>query len=55
MKDSYTGKEIPLGSGFTLYKKDGTPLHFLNQKSYKNFLMKRKPLWVSKKKKTTSK
>ncbi len=37
-KDSFTGKEIPKGTGHMYVKKDGTVYWFRNQKSEINFL-----------------
>ena len=37
-KDSFTGQEIPKGTGHMYVLKDGTIYWFLNQKSEKNFI-----------------
>jgi large subunit ribosomal protein L24e len=44
MKDSFTGKEIPRGTGLMYVKKDGSISYFGDKKSEKNVLkLKRKP------------
>ncbi len=43
-KCSFSGKDIPPGTGIMFVKKDGKVLWFLNSKCEKNFLkLKRKP------------
>ncbi len=44
VKDSFSGEEIPKGSGHMYVKKDGTVYWFKNTKTEKNFLkLKRAP------------
>ncbi|HZX19659.1 MAG TPA: 50S ribosomal protein L24e [archaeon] len=44
-KDSFTGQEIPKGTGHMYVKKDGTTYWFKNQKTETNFLkLKRNPV-----------
>ncbi len=44
VKDSFTGKDIPRGTGLMLVRKDGSILYFAGKKSEKNFLkLKRTP------------
>ncbi len=53
MKSSYSGTELPKGTGFMYVKKDGTVLYFLDQKEYKNWGMGRvgkKMKWTKAKK-----
>ena len=57
MRSSYSGIEIPKGTGFMYVKKDGTVLYFTNQKEFKNWKMKRvgkKLKWIRTKKKVKS-
>lgn len=37
-KCSFSGKEIPKGTGIMYIKKDGTVMHFFSSKEKKNFL-----------------
>ena len=44
VKDSFSGKEIPRGTGMMYVKKDGTIFYFADKKSEKNLLkLERKP------------
>lgn len=44
-KCSFSGDEIPAGTGMMYVKKDGKVLYFKNSKCFKNFLkLGRKPL-----------
>lgn len=44
VKSSFSGKEIPPGTGIMYVKKDGRILHFLNRKEEKNMIhLGRKP------------
>jgi len=44
VKCTFSGQEIPEGTGIMYVKKDGKVLHFKDRKSEKNFLkLKRKP------------
>lgn len=44
MKDSFSGKEIPPGTGLIFVKKDGTIHYFAGTKTKRNFLkLKRNP------------
>jgi large subunit ribosomal protein L24e len=38
VKCSFSGKEIPKGTGIMYIKKDGTVMHFFSSKEKKNFL-----------------
>jgi len=55
MKSSFSGKEIPKGTGKMYVQKDGKVLYFASRKEEKNFLkLKRNPRkvkWVIKEKK----
>ncbi len=42
-KCSFCGKDIPLGTGFTLFKKTGESLSFCSRKCSVNHSMKRNP------------
>lgn len=45
VKCSFSGKEIPKGTGIMYVKKDGKVLYFLNSKCEKNYLkLNRKPI-----------
>ena len=47
-KSSFSGKEIPPGTGITYVKKDGKILYFLNRKEEKNMIkLGRKPRRVT--------
>ncbi|MFH0836050.1 MAG: 50S ribosomal protein L24e, partial [Candidatus Micrarchaeota archaeon] len=37
------GKPVEDGTGFTVFKKDGTPRHFCSHKCKRNVDLKRKP------------
>jgi len=41
MKSSYSGVEMPKGTGFMYVKKDGTTLYFANQREYRNLQLGR--------------
>lgn len=43
MNCSFCGQELRQGTGVTLYKKDGSPVHYCSRKCEKNALMKRNP------------
>ncbi len=50
VKCSFTGKEIPPGTGIMYVKKDGKVLWFINSKAEKNYLLGRKArdkLWTA--------
>ncbi|RME31087.1 50S ribosomal protein L24e [Candidatus Woesearchaeota archaeon] len=50
VKCSFSGKEIPPGTGIMYVKKDGKVLWFLNSKAQKNYLLGRKArdrLWTA--------
>ncbi|MEM2962991.1 MAG: hypothetical protein QXW70_02700 [Candidatus Anstonellales archaeon] len=41
MRSSFSGKEIPKGTGLMYVKKDGTVLYFLNRKEFRSWQMGR--------------
>lgn len=44
VKSTFSGREIPPGTGIMYVRKDGKILHFLNKKEEKNmFKLRRKP------------
>lgn len=48
---SFCGNDYSAEKGFTLFKKDGTPLHYCSHKCLRNAELKRKPSklkWTSK-------
>ena len=48
VKSSFSGKEIPSGTGIMYVKKDGKVMYFLNRKEEKNMIqLRRKPRTVA--------
>ena len=43
MNCTFCGLAMLQGTGFTLYKKDGTPVHYCSKKCEKNAFLKRNP------------